>query len=242
VSSRPNHIALNDFEKLYIRLREKEERVYTDEQVASLPEITETHPHYKEWQVRKESAQKLLAYLQKRNHLKDILEIGCGNGWLSRQLASIPGSRVIGTDVNFTEIQQGAIVFKDISNLHFIYANQVEGMFEDTKFDVIVFAASLQYFVSVPQIMKTALRLLKPDGDIHIIDTHFYPLSGLSAAKERSLLYFETMGFPEMTEWYFHHTLDDLDTFNYSILYDPESLFTRFIKNKNPFHWIRIQH
>jgi SAM-dependent methyltransferase len=241
VSSRPNHIALNDFEKLYIRLREKEGRVYTDEQVAQLPEIDEVHPHYKEWQVRKESSQKLVTYLQKRNALKDILEIGCGNGWLSHQLASIPGTTVIGTDINFTEIQQGAIVFQDIPNLHFIYGHP-DGMFEETKFDVIVFAASLQYFSPLDEIMKNALKLLKPHGEIHIIDTHFYPLSGLSAAKERSLLYFETMGFPEMTDCYFHHTLEDLDTFRYSILYDPESLFTRFIKNKNPFHWIRIQH
>ncbi|MDP4264757.1 MAG: class I SAM-dependent methyltransferase [Bacteroidota bacterium] len=236
------HIILNDFEKLYIQLKEKEGRVYTDEQVASLPDVAEIHPHYKEWQARKESFQKLVTYLKKRNHLKDFLEIGCGNGWLSRQLASLPGSRVIGTDINFTEIQQGATVFKDIPNLHFIYGHPLQGMFEETKFDVIVFAASLQYFSPLRETIKNSLQLLRPHGEIHIIDTHFYPLSGLSAAKKRSLLYFEAVGFPEMASWYFHHTLEDIDTFHYSVLYDPDSLFTRFMKNKNPFHWIRIQH
>lgn len=236
-----NDIVLNDFERLYIRLREKEGRVYTDDQVAVLPDIEEIHPHYKEWQIRKESSQKLVQYLGKRDHLKDILEIGCGNGWLSRRLASLPGSRIIATDINYVEIQQAATVFGDVPNLHFIYGEAIQGMFGDEKFDVIVFAASLQYFQKLGETVKNALRLLRPQGEIHIIDTHFYPLSGLSAAKERSALYFQAAGYPEMANWYFHHSLENLDRFHYSILYNPESLFTRFMKNKNPFYWIRIQ-
>ena len=52
------HIVPGDFEKLYIRLRQKEGRIYTDEEVAHLPSIPQHHPHYKEWQIREESSEK----------------------------------------------------------------------------------------------------------------------------------------------------------------------------------------
>ena len=46
---------LRDFEKLYTRLRKKKEGFIRDEEVLHLPDIANDHPHYKEWQIRKES-------------------------------------------------------------------------------------------------------------------------------------------------------------------------------------------
>ena len=69
--------------------------------------------------------------LNKKQPLK-ILEAGCGNGWLCHRLAEIPGAQVIGTDTNFTEIQQAARVFADVSNLHFIYSPIDGDTFEGT--------------------------------------------------------------------------------------------------------------
>jgi ubiquinone/menaquinone biosynthesis C-methylase UbiE len=235
------HIIPGDFETLYLQLREKEGRVYTDEEVEALPEIAEAHPHYGEWQMRNQSSRKLISYLQKKQQPLKILEVGCGNGWLSGQLATIPESKVIGTDINFTELQQAAKVFSGIPNLHFIYSHIESDVFNERQFDVIVFAASIQYFSSLTEIISKSLKLLKPDGEIHIIDSHFYSLSELSAAKQRSLLYFGAVGFPEMANWYFHHNLDDLEQYNYSMLYDPGSLFNKFLRNKNPFPWILIK-
>ncbi|HEY6505734.1 MAG TPA: class I SAM-dependent methyltransferase [Chitinophagaceae bacterium] len=232
----------NDFETLYIRLRQKEGRVYTNEEVAQLPHVNPVHPHYKEWQLRQESAQRLIDYLKKKKQLLTILEIGCGNGWLSHRLAAIPGSKVIGTDINFTEVQQAAKVFQDKPNLHFIYGHAETGIFEDMQFDIILFAASIQYFPSLPTTIGHTLKLLRPGGEIHIIDSPFYPVSELSAARQRSLLYFQAAGFPEMAGCYFHHSLEYLEKFNYSVRYDPDSLFNRFLRNKNPFPWICIQH
>ena len=72
--------AINQFEKLYLQLREKEKRIYTDEEVIALPEIAEGHPHYAEWQMRKQSAKRLVTYLQREQRPLKILEVGCGNG------------------------------------------------------------------------------------------------------------------------------------------------------------------
>lgn len=230
-----------DFETLYLRLRDQERRVYSDEEVAQLPVIANTHPHYKEWQVRNESSQKLINYLQKRKQPNDILEVGCGNGWLSHRLSIISGSRVIGIDINFLEIEQAARVFQNITNLHFIYTPANSEFFKEKGFDTIVFAASLQYFESLTGIINSTLRLLKPGGEIHIIDSPFYSQSELNPARKRSRLYFDTAGFPEMIHYYFHHSLDELNNYNYSILHDPKRIFNKFSRLKNPFYWFRIQ-
>ena len=230
-----------DFETLYLRLRDQENRIYSDEEVSQLPAIASIHPHYKEWRVRNDSSQKLIRYLKKRNQSNDIMEIGCGNGWLSHRLSAIANSRVIGTDINFLEIQQAARVFQNITSLHFIYAPGDSDFFKEKRFNTIVFAASLQYFESLTRIINNTLRLLKPDGEIHIIDSPFYSKPELPAAKQRSRVYFETAGFPEMVNYYFHHSLDDLKIYNYSILHGPKKIVNKFSRIKNPFYWIRIQ-
>ena len=87
MNSLGQHITPVDFESLYIQLREKEGRIYPDEEVAQLPVTSSTHPHYKEWLIRKESSQKLVSWLKKKKKPLDMLEIGCGNGWLSHKLS-----------------------------------------------------------------------------------------------------------------------------------------------------------
>src|SRR5258705_7764836 len=94
------HINPDNFEILYTRLRQWERRIYSDKEVTQLPVVASTHPFYKEWQLRKESSKKLIDYLKKRNQRTDILEVGCGNGWLSSKLAGIKKSNVIGVDIN----------------------------------------------------------------------------------------------------------------------------------------------
>ena len=235
------HIVKRDFETIYVQLRQKESRIYTDDEVAQLPFISPTHVHYKEWLLRKESSRKLVDHLKKKKKALDMLEIGCGNGWLSGKLATISGSRVIGTDINFPEIQQAASVFQNVPNLHFMYADAEQGVFKEKKFDTIVFAASIQYFESLSETITGTLKLLKPGGEIHIIDSPFYSPAELKAARLRTTHYYESVGFPEMADCYFHHCYHDLENYNYSILYDPKAMLNKFLRNKNPFPWISIQ-
>ncbi len=235
------HITPGEFEKIYIQLRQKEGRIYTDEEVAHLPDIAETHPHYKEWQLRKESSQKLISQIKKRKKENDILEIGCGNGWLSAKLSGIAGSMVTAIDINNKELAQGKRVFKHIPNLQFRYGSINDLGKGQMEFDVIVLAAAIQYFSSLKDLLNPALKCLAQNGEIHILDSHFYSLAELSAARQRSLSYYEETGFPEMAKKYFHHSLEELDSFDYSVLYDPNSIFNRFLRNRNPFYWIRIK-
>lgn len=228
------------FEQLYPALRLKEGRVYRDEEVLHLPNIAKDHPHYPEWQIRKESCNRLKHYFEKRLTSLKILEVGCGNGWLTQQLAEIPGSKVTGTDVTFKELQQAVSVFNHIPNLQFIYGGIHARELDHMEFDFIVFAASIQYFSSLKEIISLALGKLKSNGEIHILDSPFYTPGELRAAKENTAMYYSELGFPEMTKHYFHHSMDELDFFRTEILYRP-SFFNRVLNHKNPFPWLCIK-
>ncbi|MFI5187887.1 MAG: class I SAM-dependent methyltransferase [Chitinophagales bacterium] len=235
-------IALNNFEEQYISVRQKENRLYTDEQVKWLPEIEPSHLHHKEWQIRSNSCNKLVQYLSNKKRELNILEVGCGNGWLCSQLSKIPGSNVAGIDVNKTELDQAKRVFDPIENLEFFNCEIVDESIADEKFDAILFAASIQYFPSITETLTMALQLLNPDGEIHILDTFFYKSSELEMARKRSAEYYESIGFPDMSNHYFHHCIDELKPYHYKLFHNPDLIINRLMKNKNPFHWICIYH
>ena len=107
------------------------------------------------------------------------------------------------------------------------------------KFDVIVFAASLQYFPSVKAIMDQALSLLNPGGEVHIMDTHFYKPEEISKAYARTRNYYNSLGYSQMAEQYFHHSIDELSGLKHHILLNPDSILN-LLGKKGPFHWITI--
>nr|WP_256484418.1 class I SAM-dependent methyltransferase [Mucilaginibacter flavidus] len=228
------------FGDLYIDVRNQEKRVLTDCQVMFLPDIEPTHIHYKEWQVRKRSAKRLIDYLKEKSKPLNILEVGCGNGWLSSMLLTIKGSKVTGIDVNEPEIMQAKRLFKN-ERLDFICAGFDPTMFSGSKFDVILFAASIQYFPSLKNILQSALSCLKGNGEIHIIDTNFYSANQVEGAARRTEQYYNDMGYPEMAAYYFHHTVNDLKPFNYRVLFNPHRLVNKMSK-RDPFYWVTIKH
>jgi 2-polyprenyl-3-methyl-5-hydroxy-6-metoxy-1,4-benzoquinol methylase len=229
-----------DFEDLYIAICHREKRLLTDCQLMFLPDIEPTHIHYKEWQIRKHSSQKLIAYLKKKNKPLNILEIGCGNGWLSSNMAAIKNTNVIGLDINGFEIDQAKRVFKK-SNLKFMCEYFYPGMFSLANFDIILFAASISYFPMVKSILRDALACLAADGEIHIMDTPFYKRDEIEDAAQSSNNHFKVLGYPEMGRYYFHHAINDIKQFNYKFLANPSSLINR-IKKTEPFYWVSINH
>lgn len=75
------------FEQQYLQIRRKEGRLYTDAQVRSLPRPGGALGNTLEWQVRALSSSLLVQHLQAHTGHGAILELGCGNGWLSHLLA-----------------------------------------------------------------------------------------------------------------------------------------------------------
>lgn len=229
----------NQFESLYLAARLREQRIYSDDELLRLPDIESYHPHYREWKIRKKSSQSLILFLARQNRKMAILEIGCGNGWLSHQLSGIRESEVWGSDINQVELEQASRVFSGSANLKFIEGDIREDLLAGKKFDVIVFAASIQYFPSLHEAVAPALRRLASHGEIHIIDSHFYESAALEAARNRTREYYSEMGLPQMAECYFHHALEELEEFSCKMIYDPLSRMQR-LRIRHPFPWIRI--
>ena len=229
------------FSDLYIALRLREGRLFDSREIAELPSVPRSHAYYKEWKVRRHSCNRLLHYIKSHGHACNILDIGCGNGWLSAKLSQVACESVTGLDINNVEIEQARKVFRKIQTLKFIPGDIRSGILRDKKFDVIVFAASIQYFQSLQEIVEIALDHLTLQGEIHILDSHLYRANEVESAQLRSLKYFTEIGFREMADLYFHHTLDELKAFSFSVLHNPASWRNRLMPNSNPFHWIVIK-
>jgi 2-polyprenyl-3-methyl-5-hydroxy-6-metoxy-1,4-benzoquinol methylase len=147
---------------------------YTDREVAGLPFIEKEHSHFKEWKRRQASCRRLIRYLADKKKAAGILEVGCGNGWLSHQLSTVPGSRVVGLDLNFIELRQAARVFHGKPNLKFIYGDFYSDVLQDLSYDIIVLAAVIPHFPSLTSVLEKALPHLRPRGEIHILDSCLY--------------------------------------------------------------------
>ena len=155
---------------------------YTDRELAGLPYIGREHPHHAEWVRRQASSRRLIRYLAEKKKAAGILEVGCGNGWLSHQLSTVPGSRVVGLDRNLIELKQAARVFRGKPHLKFIYGDFFSTVLQDLSFDIIVLAGAVSYFPSTTGVLREALPYLRPRGEIHILDSCLYEpdLAGFS--------------------------------------------------------------
>ena len=115
----------------------------------------------------------------------------------------------------------------------------VEG--ELAPFDIILLSSSLQYFENPSRLLKHLFTLLLPDGEIHIMDTPIYEEGSTRLALQRSKDYFSELGFPEMINYYHHHSWQNLADFELKILYRSVGLKNwNRIFHRSPFPWIRI--
>lgn len=215
-----------DKEALYIHVRDKEGRVISDEVLKQLPDVQAGNPYKTEWDIRAANFERFKSYLAKRfaNKQLNILDVGCGNGWMTHRLYEA-GHKVMGADLNLTELQQAESVFGSNNNLQWAYADVLTDKFTVAEFDVILFAASCQYFPDIEILTQKLKPMLVKGGEIHFVDSIFYtdPVS----AKERSLNYYTNLGFPAMTSYYHHHATRALKNAGYKKLYP--GLFSRSI-------------
>jgi SAM-dependent methyltransferase len=208
-----------EFEREYFSIRQKEGRILDDETVRLLPFIDDP-----EWKIRARSARKLAQQLKKEN-CRSIIEIGCGNGWLTNYIQRELNVPAVGIDVGKVELKQAARIAKGRAT--FVYGDVFS--LGDLKADAIVLAACIQYF---PDPIRLLERLT---GTIHIIDSPFYDSSGVANARARSKDYFRSKDASNMERFYFHHEcIKDVE-----ILYRP-SRFKVFLGN-SPFPWVRIR-
>jgi ubiquinone/menaquinone biosynthesis C-methylase UbiE len=230
--------------ELYLRVRDKEGRLYPDETVAHLPDLRADHPHKVEWLARADSTNRLIHYLMGLHSPLLVLELGCGNGWLSHNISAIPGMRIWGLDRGSLELTQAARLFS-APNTGFISANIFQSPFVNNSFDVIILASVIQYFKDLPALIVNLQSLLTKRGEIHLIDSPIYRKKDVISARERTVIYYNKLGFPKMADYYFHHTTDELNKFRTRWLYQPGGWQPRLTgllgKTVSPFPWLYIR-
>src|SRR5262245_14886468 len=191
---------------IYLRVREKEGRLYSDEIVKELPAISADHPLAWEWHARAASSHRLSTYLDQLDRPKVILELGCGNGWLANRMAGNVRTFVVGLDRGNVELFQAWWLVAHRRQLSWIYGDIFCGPFADGSFDVVVIASAIQYFPDVPRLIQAMVPILRERGEIHILDSPLYAEADVAGARERSKRYYEQLGFPEMAAHYYHHS------------------------------------
>ena len=107
-----------------------------------------------------------------------VLDIGCGTGSITKGIAELvgPAGYVIGVDNTASFIAQGKELFAEVANLELIHVDILD--FETTeKFDLIVSARTFQWISTLDQTMDKVKSLLKPNGQISILDYNHEAIS-----------------------------------------------------------------
>jgi ubiquinone/menaquinone biosynthesis C-methylase UbiE len=232
-----------EFEKNYIEVRSIEGRIYSDEEVKKLPFASSSNPHKYEWEMRAKSFLRFKEYLSKKKGELNIMDFGCGNGWFSIQLSKNFNHNFYCIDVNLIELEQGARINKS-DKVKFFYANIFTSEILSLSFDLVIINSSIQYFRNCTDLITRLLSFLNSGGELHIIDSPIYHPGKVNAAKERTDKYYRELGFPQMSEFYYHHSTEKLEDFNYTYLYNPNSFKKKISKKifseNSPFPWIKI--
>ena len=100
----------------------------------------------------------------------DVLDLGCGAGWLSRRIADAGAASVTGIDTDADRIARN--IAKDGQTVRFLTGAAETLPLKDASLDVIVMMKSLHH-VPIPQ-MDAAFdefaRVLRPNGQIYICE------------------------------------------------------------------------
>ena len=100
----------------------------------------------------------------------DLLDLGCGAGWLSRRMAGIGATSVTGIDTDADRIARN--IAKDGTTVRFLTGAAENLPLQDASLDLIVMMKSLHH-VPIPQMdaaFAEIARVLRPGGQIYICE------------------------------------------------------------------------
>lgn len=158
-----------------------------------------------QWRIRATSYRSVERHIwasieQRCPHGFDLLDVGAGNGWLSYRVA-LRGHRPVAVDLIVND-QDGLGAARH-------YSQRLPGLFPrfqaemdrlpftDAQFDVVLFNAAFHYSVDYAVTLREALRVLRPQGHMLILDSPVYRQkeSGLAMVREKHKQFETTYGF-----------------------------------------------
>lgn len=228
-----------EFEKAYLKAHSRANRIVSDAELRELPNTFFYTMHRQQWAIRANLSEKLISYLSKGKTEPKIMDLGCGNGWLSAKMAEIKDSQVVGVDINMTELEQAAKVFPH-KNLEFYFGDIFEDIFPKKEFDYIILFETICYFHKLDKLINRCREYLKDEGEIHILESPFFQEKEIEEAQKDMAVYYEELRAEEMIEYHHFHERQVLHNYDFSILYKPSWLKSVFNKDLSLHPWIRI--
>jgi ubiquinone/menaquinone biosynthesis C-methylase UbiE len=104
----------------------------------------------------------------------NILDVGCGSGWLSRRLAQlVPEGRVIGMDISDEMIRVARRSSQDFENVMFVAGEAAEIPWEGNFFSQAISVESSYYWPEPVAGMKELFRVTRPGGRTWILINYY---------------------------------------------------------------------
>ena len=108
-------------------------------------------------------AEKLFCFVDVKEK-QNLLELGCGNGAVSKHFAEEYPLTVTGTDVDLEQIQLAKESIDDIPNVRFLEADAINLPFEDSGFDIVLSFQVMHHISNWLDALKEIRRVLRPKG------------------------------------------------------------------------------
>ena len=105
-----------------------------------------------------------------------MLEIGCGNGAVSKHIYDIYKLNVTGTDADREQIELAKTNAKGLKNITFLYADAANLPFGDKSFDIVLSINVLHHIYNWTGALKEINRVLKNGGYFIMADMFFNKL------------------------------------------------------------------
>jgi ubiquinone/menaquinone biosynthesis C-methylase UbiE len=101
-----------------------------------------------------------------------FLDLGCGTGWAVRYVARLLAGKgiFVGVDLSIGMIEKARANAAGMQHVTFHQANADDLPFEDNLFDTVICSNSFHHYSKPILALQEARRVLKPGGQIHILD------------------------------------------------------------------------
>src|SRR5208282_2595103 len=105
---------------------------------------------------------------------ENLLDVGCGAGWLSRILArGVPEGRVVGMDISDEMIHHARKASADFTNLVFVVGEVNQIPWEANFFDKAISVESSYYWPDPAKGLREIFRVLREGGSAWILINYY---------------------------------------------------------------------
>lgn len=160
------------------------------------------------------SCKNIYDYLKEKEY-KNLLDIGCGTGYLINMLAKEYEAEFTGLDLSPEMIKQANN--KNIKNAKFVEGKSDEIPFEDNTFNIITCSQSFHHYPDTDKAMQEAKRVLKSGGLYILSDTGVGPFKMLGV-KVDDFVYRHFSNTGDCNVSYMEKTIRDMERNGFMIV------------------------